>query len=578
MSLQKQLTLVALLPLLLFSLLVTLVSAYALRQVSLNLALQRNTALVQVAAAGVAEELRGYLYPLQAAADTLVAADSIAAQAAKLNELAGFLNRFEGGVALLDSRGVAVAATPGHEERLGLDYSFRAYFKTIQGTRQPVFSAVLQEVPSGRNAVVVAVPVLHSERLVGVLIGVRFLGADSWRQDLEPLRTRQGGQVYMVDATGTIIYHPDPTRLGTALPADATLRPLLDTRQPQSLLCDSLDLGQPAITSLAPLPGVGCTLIMEEPWRALLAPTLPFQWAAAGILMVGIALFLYFLLKNLRRVTQPLMQLVQEAEAIPTQSPFQPLKTQGPLEIQVLINAFNQMVLRLDEQQVTLRQYALQVLQSQEEERRRVARDLHDETVQDLVGLVQRIELCRYALDRDPEAAKRRLDELHTLVASLVSDVRRLSHNLRPLALEDLGLTASLQMLCRELRRDMPAARVHCEIVGSEHRLTPELELTVFRTVQEALNNVRKHARTATQVTVTLFYEEWGILTTVEDNGPGFEVPELAVLVREGHLGVAGMSERARLFAGELTLASAPGAGTTVTLRLPAPHAGTNST
>jgi signal transduction histidine kinase len=147
--------------------------------------------------------------------------------------------------------------------------------------------------------------------------------------------------------------------------------------------------------------------------------------------------------------------------------------------------------------------------------------------------------------------------------------VRRMSNDLRPFILEDLGLRAALDLLVEELADELENARMHVEIVGDERRLAPELELTVFRIVQEALTNVRKHARDATRVNVTVYYEDWGVLAMVEDNGPGFEGADPADLIRSGHLGLAGMTERAQLFDGVLEVTPAPGRGTTVELRLP---------
>jgi len=312
-------------------------------------------------------------------------------------------------------------------------------------------------------------------------------------------------------------------------------------------------------------------LIMNEPSRAILAPTVPYQWTVGGLLAAGVVLSMVVLTVSVGRATRPLTALVQEARQVSTGVPFHPLEAQGPPEIRTLIGAFNYMVIRLAEQRATLRQYALQVLRSQEGERRRISRELHDETVQDLVGLVQRIELCRSAVRQEPAVAMRRLDELQSLAEGALADVRRVSNALRPLILEDLGLPAALQARCEELSQQLPEARVHCEIVGDERRLAPELELTVFRVVQEALTNVRKHALSTTQVNVTLYFEEGEVLAAVEDNGPGFPPPDVQALVQKGHLGLAGMHERAQLFGGAVSITSAPGKGTTTVLRLPTP-------
>jgi signal transduction histidine kinase len=569
LRLQHQLRLGSLLPVALLGAVATLVSIYALRQISLNLVLQRNTALVRVAANGLANDLNGYLCPLQTVAEVLAdhAADT-AHQEQILQDWDPFLQPFEGGVALLDETGIVIATTPGQEQRKGHDYSFQDYFQTARITRRPVFSAVLQEKPSGQDAVVIATPILHGDDFSGVLIGVLFLKRHPWTDHLEPLRTQQGGQAYLIDTSGTVIYHPDGTRVGSTIRETEPLWYLVAAGQPDSTIRDSRFFGEQVVTSFAPLPGVGWGLLMNEPTRALLAPTVPYEWAVGGLLAAGVLLSMAVLNVSVGRVTRPLTALVQEARQVSAGAPFRPLEAQGPPEIRTLISAFNYMVSRLAEQRATLRHYALQVLRGQEEERKHISRELHDETVQDLVGLVQRIELCRSALQQDPAAAGQRLDELQSLAEGALADVRRVSNDLRPLILEDLGLPAALQALSEDLSQQMPDARVHCEIVGDERRLAPELELTVFRVIQETLTNVRKHAPSTTQVNVTLYFEEEEVLATVEDNGQGFQPPDVQTLVQQNHLGLAGMYERAHLFGGEVSITSAPGQGTTTVLRL----------
>jgi signal transduction histidine kinase len=108
-------------------------------------------------------------------------------------------------------------------------------------------------------------------------------------------------------------------------------------------------------------------------------------------------------------------------------------------------------------------------------------------------------------------------------------------------------------------------------VTGEERRLAPDIELAVFRVVQEALGNIRQHARSATRVEVQMEFHETEIRTEVHNDGPAFPTLDVRSMVRNGHLGLAGMYERARLFHGELNISSDPAAGSTVRLRLPCP-------
>jgi two-component system sensor histidine kinase DegS len=272
---------------------------------------------------------------------------------------------------------------------------------------------------------------------------------------------------------------------------------------------------------------------------------------------------------SIGRVIRPIADLANSAiQAIPG-SIFRPMPEQGPDEISGLIKAFNQMVIRLAEQQGTMRQYAHKALLSQEEERQRLSHELHDGTVQDLVGLAQRVELCRSELERDPDQARHRLDELQSLVEQTLSNVRRISNALRPSILEDLGLSVSLQALCIDLENQMPSVGCSCVVSDEQRRLPPDIELAIFRVVQEALVNIRKHSPNATYVEVELTFGEEDVQAVIRNDGSSFPTLDLRSQVRTGHLGLAGMYERARLFHGELEIISDPENVTTVRLHLP---------
>ncbi|MCL4505004.1 MAG: PAS domain S-box protein [Chloroflexi bacterium] len=228
-----------------------------------------------------------------------------------------------------------------------------------------------------------------------------------------------------------------------------------------------------------------------------------------------------------------------------------------------------QIMQRLEEQQKALREYAHRLIESQEDERKRLSRELHDDTLQDMVALAQRAELSRTALDRDHSVAVSRLDELQALAKEMIVKLRRISNDLRPLILEDLGIAAAVQFVSDELEEQMPGYSVRCEVCGEEQRLDADVEITAFRIVQQALNNVRLHAPNATSVEVKLCFENSGIVAVIQDDGPGFTVVDTEELVRQGHLGLAGMQERAGLLGGQVQVISSPQAGTTVRMRLP---------
>ncbi|MFC1977214.1 PAS domain S-box protein [Chloroflexota bacterium] len=214
-----------------------------------------------------------------------------------------------------------------------------------------------------------------------------------------------------------------------------------------------------------------------------------------------------------------------------------------------------------------LRAYASRAILAQEEERKRVARELHDETAQALASLGMDINSLARAKGRDSGEVSRRLEELRDRTSDILRGVRFLSQALRPPMLEELGLLAALQELADDLLCQQEIL-AEFEVQGAPRRLLPDMELALFRIAQEALSNVGKHAR-ATECSLKVEFSPEKIELRISDNGQGFEVPAVVDdFVYSGKLGLTGMRERAKLIDGTLTISSQPGRGTTVVLEV----------
>jgi signal transduction histidine kinase len=216
----------------------------------------------------------------------------------------------------------------------------------------------------------------------------------------------------------------------------------------------------------------------------------------------------------------------------------------------------------------SVRRYAGAVTRSQEDERRRVARELHDDTIQALIALDQQTQMAQMAVRRGSPDAAEHLTELRGLTQGLLKGVRRVIAALRPIYLEDLGLPAALQMLAQDAGS---AAGLEVEVVssGEPRRLAPEQEIAVYRIAQEALSNVVRHAQGRSARLETTF-EPNRFRLVVQDDGVGFIVPpSLADLDSALHYGLMGMQERAELVNGKLTVDSTPQGGTRVNLEIP---------
>jgi len=215
---------------------------------------------------------------------------------------------------------------------------------------------------------------------------------------------------------------------------------------------------------------------------------------------------------------------------------------------------------RVEEAQVRLRIYAAKVLEAQEEERRRIAHELHDDPLQTLIYLSRKLESAEAG---EAEAQAAVLEESRDLIGQVAATLRETSQRLRPPSLDDLGLVPALRQLCAQVE-ERSGLRVGVRMVGSPDRLDPDIELGVFRIGQEALHNVERHAA-ARRVSLQMNLQPDQLILQVTDDGVGFDVTGDGA----GTLGIPGMRERAELLDGRLTLLSHPSKGTTVRLELP---------
>jgi PAS domain S-box-containing protein len=208
------------------------------------------------------------------------------------------------------------------------------------------------------------------------------------------------------------------------------------------------------------------------------------------------------------------------------------------------------------------------IITAQEDERRRIARELHDVTSQALATLAVRVESLASVTGAAPADMEAHLKETRQLLTATSKEVHRLIFDLRPSLLDDLGLAAALRS-CAHSLLDPAGIEVHLEVVGEENRLSPTVEIAVFRIVQEAVTNVASHSR-AESAYISLEFKEKCIVAQVEDDGTGFEMPQIGT--SEGardRVGLLGMKERAELLGGKLTIDTEPGKGSRITTEIP---------
>lgn len=209
---------------------------------------------------------------------------------------------------------------------------------------------------------------------------------------------------------------------------------------------------------------------------------------------------------------------------------------------------------------------ATQIINAQEQERKRIARELHDETSQVLTSLL--ISLAVLEETTTTPEGRERIAETRALAHQTLRAIRNLSIDLRPSALDDLGLLPALRWYVKEYQQKS-SIQVDFQAIGFKDRLSPEMETALYRVVQESLTNIAKHAQ-AHHVTINLREATDAVYATITDDGRGFDIEELQKTTdRERGLGLVGMQERALLLNGTLTINSKPNGGTTVHVSIP---------
>lgn len=213
--------------------------------------------------------------------------------------------------------------------------------------------------------------------------------------------------------------------------------------------------------------------------------------------------------------------------------------------------------------------YGIQILESQEAERKRIARDLHDSIVQVLTNLVHKCEICSKIMDMDSIRAKLELEIMSKTLKDTISEMRNIIYDLRPMSFDDLGLQVTLERALKSIDAGTDM-KVSFTVEGDEQELSPIVQLTIFRIVQECANNSIKYSK-GKELDIRLIYEASTVLLEISDDGKGFEYAENTENRDDNHtgFGLGMMRERVALLSGYIDIDTALGKGTVVRVTIP---------
>lgn len=516
---------------------------------------ERDERATRAAAAAITEQINHRQAAIRSVA---LQAASIADPDHALADAAFLLPDFEGGVALFTPEGALLATSNDHPIwRSPLLTANLRPPQTLSG--DAYFLPSLTDPTSGEDLILVAAT---SDDFTAV---GAFSPTSLTRRALTDIVSgSEQAAAAVIAASGDVLYQTGMSPWTDAPPQEHP--GVADALRGESGATYLTVSGDEYVIAFSPIMPVGWALVIAESWRAVSPPLLRATEMSPLILIPVLVIALVALWFGVRQVVQPLQSLEQKATELGWGNFAAIAEPVGGInEIQRLQTELIHMARKVQLSQQSLRGYLGAVTTGQEEERRRLARDLHDDTIQSLIALNQQIQLAQMSAANEASAA--RLATMQQMAAQIVADLRRLTRDLRPIYLEDLGLIPALEMLTRDVSQ-AAALPISFEADGRERRLPPDVELALYRIAQEGLSNVARHAQ-AKRAEVCLQFTEQAVRLIVRDDGRGFVVPESpAELAQVGHFGLLGVQERAEAIGARLQIQSATGAGTELSVYL----------
>ena len=448
---------------------------------------------------------------------------------------------------------------------------FNAFFVTTLLATLLALIVALISLRAHQNAMrnLVAERDQRAVRYLSALVSDQLTNTDDPIQVLDAnlaalLENQENSAVFAVNGQGEIVY-----QRGDLHDGGATL--LRHEGVAEGLAGEEGILFTPAsdgehIVAYTQIESTDWALVLEEPVQQVLSMRLNSTLIAPLTVLPLLGVMLLAVWFGGRQIVRPLQLLAQRADSFGDEDYDVAATSVGGIsEIRHLEQHLQTMAERVSKAQRSLRSYAGAVTLGQEEERRRLARELHDGAIQTLTVMHQEVQLAKWDASNGTGSM---LAQIDTQIADLTREMRRMIRAMRPSYLEELGLVAALETLSQEYS-DAWNFPITFEVDGEEVRLDTDEELALYRISQEALNNIRQHAE-ATQAIVYLNFGKSLTRMTILDDGRGFDAPQsLAETATAGHFGLIGVFERAELIQAEVAIHSTRGRGTEFCITIP---------
>lgn len=508
---------------------------------------------------------------------------------------------FTDGTFLLDWSGDVKLTYPEKlkDRRLTL-LSLESARRTLS-TGRPVVSNIYATDIAKRKALFIMVPLKDTNgKYIGIAVGELDPTNAVFSSMLKLPDMQESAFIDIVDSNGMVIASSKPSRILRETGYHKFLSAALKEKKEQMITyrnIDPSDTNKTSVIAFVPLEMAPWGIVIKEPEQNVFGPAeqLKKTFFALGIIFVVTAFVLAVGIS--RSIVDPIKELIRAANQIANGELSKPTPPYGTDEIGALSHSFDTMRMKLAESLEKLKSHSAdleqrvlertgqireaqqkveimlkRVIDSEEEERKRVARELHDDILQDISVFLMRLDICKMHPEQITTA---KIDDMRRHVEKTIDSIHDIIRNLRPSILDDLGLEAAIKWL---LDKHLSERGIHYFLnIESvmDRRFDPQTEITLFRIVQESIVNIARHAG-AGNVFVILKADDSSITADVEDDGAGFDVRSMLKYTTEDGrgLGLLGMKERASLLDGSLQICSSPGSGTRISVRLPLKHAG----
>jgi signal transduction histidine kinase len=509
---------------------------------------------------------------------------------------------FTDGIFLLDKQGNIILNYPERIRDTAINVMSMEPVGRILTQGKPVVSNIYTVEPIKKKVLFVLVPLKDkSGNVVGVAGGEIDPTNPGLTRVLGLIDIGKNTFIDIVDSNGVVISSSEPTRTLTQYNRDNFFTTLITENKERVATCHHCHMAgnksekQTMMLAFVPLEMAPWGISIQEPEEDIFTPArkLKQTFAALAVIFIGTALILTIGIS--RSIVDPLKELIHGADRIAHGDMSKPVSPQGSDEIGALSQSFETMRGKLVEsmESITRHNQELEtrvkertrqinqsqqraeallkkVISTQEDERKRIARELHDVTLQELSAALMRIDMCRL---HPEEITVEKVNRIRSIIGQALDGVIGIIQNLRPTLLDDLGLSAAIKSLL-DLHLGEKGVNYFMNAEGvKERRFRPEVEITLFRIIQEAVVNVARHAQ-AENVFVHFKIEGDTINIEIEDDGEGFSLDSLYMQSfhdakdRRG-LGLLGMKERVFLIGGKMEVCSMPGNGTRVEIRIP---------